>query len=47
MLLFIVVWVVALNILIFLRFAGNPDSINPVDPNAPVDYFSLVINITK
>lgn len=47
MLLLIIVWVVALNILVILRFAGNPNSTNPVDPNAPIDFFRLVINITR
>jgi adenylate cyclase len=41
------IWVVALNIFVFLRIAGNPGAANPVDPNAPVDYFSLAINITR
>jgi len=41
------IWVVALNFLIFLRFAANPDSLNPYSPNAPVDYFTMVINVTR
>jgi adenylate cyclase len=47
MLLMIVVWVVALNIFIFLRFGANPNAANPVDPNTPVDILDLFINVTR
>jgi len=46
-LLSIVVWVVALNIFIFLRFSGNPTSVNPVNPDVPIDISALYLNITR
>ena len=47
MLLMIVVWVVALNIFIIFRFGANPNAVNPVDPNTPVDILDLFINVTR
>jgi adenylate cyclase len=46
-LLSIVVWVAALNLLVFIRFAGNPTSVNPVDANVPIDISALYLNVTR
>ncbi len=46
-LLSIVVWVLALNLFIFIRFAGNPTAVNPIDPGAPIDISTLFLNITR
>ena len=46
-LLSIVVWVAALNLLVFIRFAGNPTSVNPVDANIPIDISALYLNVTR
>ena len=41
----VIIWVVALNFFVFLRFANNPNSANPIDQNAPVDYLAIVLDI--
>jgi len=46
-LLSIVIWVVALNIFIFIRFTGNPSSLNPVNSDVPIDISELYLNITR
>jgi adenylate cyclase len=46
-LLSIVVWVVALNIFIFIRYTGNPSSLNPVNSDVPIDISELYLNITR
>jgi len=43
----VIIWVVALNFFIYLRFGANPNSTNPIDPNAPVDYLTMVLDITR
>jgi adenylate cyclase len=40
------VWVVALNIFIFLRLAGNPNT-STVDPNAQMGYFNAALAVTR
>jgi len=47
MLWMIATWVIALNIFIFLRFAGNPNAANPIDLGAPIHISSLFLNITR
>ncbi|MEP0131635.1 MAG: adenylate/guanylate cyclase domain-containing protein [Eudoraea sp.] len=46
-LLSIVVWVAALNLLVFLRFTGNPTSVNPVNTAVPIDISALYLNVTR
>jgi len=41
------IWVAALNFFVFLRFGANPNSTNPIDLNAPVDYLTMVLDITR
>ena len=43
----IAIWVVALNVFLILRLAGNPGATNPVDPGTPVDILSISINLTR
>jgi len=47
LLLSIVIWVVALNIFIFIRFAGNPTSVNPINSEVPIDISALYLNMTR
>jgi adenylate cyclase len=47
MMLMIIVWVISLHIFVFIRFAGNPCSVNPLDPTAPIDISATILNITR
>ena len=47
MLWMVIIWVVANNIFVFLRFAGQPNATNPIDPSAPVDIATLFLNVTR
>ena len=43
----IILWVFSLHIFVIIRFAGNPSSVNPIDPTAPVDISAVLLNITR
>jgi adenylate cyclase len=43
----IIVWVISLHIFVFIRFAGNPCSVNPIDSTAPIDISAIFLNITR
>ena len=43
----IATWVVALKIFVILRFSGNPNAANPIDPSAPVDISILFLNVLR
>ena len=36
MLWMVIIWVVAYNIFIFIRFVGQPNATNPIDPNVGI-----------
>jgi adenylate cyclase len=46
-LLSIVVWVLALNLFVFIRFSGNPYSVNPVNTSVQADVSALYLNVTR
>ena len=47
MLWMVIIWVVAYNIFIFIRFAGQPFATNPIDPNVHLDLSALHLNVTR
>ncbi|MCK5105431.1 MAG: hypothetical protein KAR17_21555, partial [Cyclobacteriaceae bacterium] len=47
MLWMIATWVVALKIFVILRFSGNPNAANPIDPSAPIDISILFLNVLR
>ena len=47
MLWMVIIWVVANNIFIFIRFAGQPNATNPIDPNVHIGISALFLNVTR
>lgn len=47
MLWMVIIWVIANNIFVFIRFAGQPNAANPVDPGTPIDISILFLNVTR
>ena len=47
MLWMVIIWVVANNIFIFIRVAGQPYATNPIDPNVHIGISALFLNVTR
>jgi len=43
----VIIWVVASNLFIFIRFAGQPNATNPIDPNVHIGISALYLNVTR
>jgi adenylate cyclase len=43
----VIIWVIASNIFIFIRVAGQPYATNPIDPNVHIGISVLFLNVTR
>jgi len=43
----VIIWVIANNLFIFIRFAGQPYAANPIDPNVHIGISALYLNVTR